>query len=223
MSDTRVRGSSDLEAAVSELSDEQAIAIMEGRAPARDTLETDAAVRDLAERLLSEPSDAPAARRSGVIPLVTQQPWMRMAAAMLLGVAVTTLVTTGARQSGQATSLASSDVVYLEVYRGAAQDLPSVALPEADAWISLVAYPDFTDADSMQVHVERRVGDETPDGSWRSVFEDTIGVGSRDSVVVNLRSGLFQPGEYRLRIEARRDDRTTSSTTTGFLITASST
>jgi hypothetical protein len=207
--------------ALFELDDEQALAIMEGRSPAVDETATDQAARQLAERLLRESESEPASDVSGgnVVRLFANQPWMRMAAAMLLGILVTSLVTTRMEQTGRDSALASTDVVYLEVYRGAAaEDLPEVEMPLADRWISFVAYPDFTDADSLRVHIERKQTDLGGESIWRTVYTDTLDAGLRDSVVINVRSGLFEPGEYRLRVESQRGDQTRSSMTSGFVV-----
>lgn len=190
-------------------SDEEAVAIMEGRLPAVDMPETDEAALAIARGLLAEPDEVSSRGAGGkVVELFARQPWMRMAAAMVLGIAVATLISPTLDVARQNSGLASANVIYLDTVRGAdSAQLPTIELG-GEPYVTLVAYPDFSDSRQLDVRVERAVGpDESPDTAirrdqWVVVFETTTGVGNADSIVVNVAAAALQPGLHRLRIES---------------------
>ncbi len=182
------------------LSEDAAIAIMEGREPAEDHPDLNQDALLIAQGLLSE------RERGGVMPFVApfaaRQPWMKMAAAMVLGVLVSTLVTVDIDVNG-GSGIASSSVVYLETYRGAdSAELPVVRIGTDDPWLTLVAYPDHTNAQQLQISVERAVGEATSDDTWTQVLGTNTGTGNKDAVAVSVPAELLTPGTYRLLIEA---------------------
>lgn len=196
---------------VHEMKDEEALDIMEGRRPISEHPNVDLSARDLARELLKEPA---AQGKTGggsadVVVLFKKQPWMRMAAALLLGVAVTTFVDTGIHTANVTetppSSLATANVVYLEVMRGAGKaDAPTVRIGK-ESWVSFLLYPDFTDADILRIFVERSISDRQQMDTWTLVLEDVTGVGGQDSLVVNVSSKLLQPGIHRLRVDSEKD------------------
>jgi hypothetical protein len=182
------------------LSEDDAIAIMEGREPAEDHPDLNQDALLIAQGLLSE------RERGGVMPFVApfaaRQPWMKMAAAMVLGVLVSTLVTVDIDVNG-GSGIASSSVVYLETYRGAdSAELPVVRIGTDDPWLTLVAYPDHTNAQQLRISVERAVGETTSDDAWTQVLGTNTGTGNKDAVAVSVPAELLTPGTYRLLIEA---------------------
>lgn len=204
-----------------ELTDDEATAVMEGRLPAADSQSVDEAALRLAERLLDDPNGEP--KRSGVsrvVRLATAQPWMQMAASFVVGVLMTVVVIIpGEFTRGGASSVASTNVVYLELSRSAnPRDLPVVRVEPREPWVSLVAYPQFADADLLDVFVERAYDDGADPARWTPLFEDVVGVGTQDSVVVNIPSSMLSTGTHRLRIESRRDGETLDSLVLPFVV-----
>lgn len=124
-----------------------------------------------------------------------------MAAALLVGVAITTVVNTRIQLPlDPGVSVASANVVYLETLRSSgAADLPTVETGNVGQWISLIAYPEFGEATRLRIALERAPGSGT--GDWQPILERVTGVGTQSSVVVNVKSGQLQPGEHRLCIE----------------------
>lgn len=213
----------DIEKSLNELSDEEAIAIMEGRNPAFDEPQLHAAAGRLAREVLKEP-DEQRTQTDGsgnVVRLIAQQPWMRMAAALLIGVAATTVMIDQGRFNAADSNaeIASANVVYLEVFRSSDPgNLPVVEISEDEDWVALVAYPDFSEADQLHVYVERA----SEDGStviWQPIVETSLNPGSRDTVVVNVRADLLVPGLYRLRVDSVEAETVRSSLLSTFRAT----
>ena len=210
------------------LSDDEAIAIMEDRAPSSDLPETDQAALSFTQRLLDDSNnveDIHSAQNDNVVEYFTrQQPWMKMAAALMLGVLISTLVDTGMRTGESGFSSTSANVVFLETTRSVnTSDLPVVSISGEDPWITLIAYPDFTEADLLRVFVERaqEVGAGSPGQQgqrWAVILEQTSSIGTQDSIVVNVNSKLFTAGVHRLRIESEAGGRKTGSTQVSFLV-----
>jgi len=188
-----------------DLGDEEAIAIMEGRIPAEDRAGVDDAAHDVAQALLAEPTgdDHVASGEGKVVELFSRQPWMKMAAAMVFGVFVATLFDSPVLDSSDEDSgIASANVVFLEVYRSTSvSDPPVIRISDDEPWVTLIGYPDFTDADLLRIYIERAVG-LGPENEWSPILEKVTSVGTQDSVVVNIQSGLLSTGLYRLRIES---------------------
>jgi hypothetical protein len=189
-------------------SDEEALDIMEGRLPAEDVRETDEAALAIARGLLTEPDEASARGGGRMVELFTRQPWMRMAAAMVFGVAVATLMSPAGEDGGRGAGLASANVIYLDTVRGVDPAyVPTIELGD-EPYVTLVAYPDFRETQRLGVHVERVAAPGEPldaairADQWVTVFEATTGVGNADSVVVNVSADALQPGLHRLRIES---------------------
>lgn len=185
------------------LGDEEAIAIMEGRLPAVDRPETDEVALAIARGLLAEAEEPSTGAK--VIELFTRQPWMRMAAAMVLGVAVASVMRTG--PPDQLTGLASSNVTYLETVRSAGPEAVQSIVVGSEPFVSLIAYPDFKGAERLDVLVERAVTPEqrSPEAAradeWVVVFEKTTsGVSSAETLVVNLATSSLHSGLHRLRV-----------------------
>lgn len=203
--------------------DEDDIAVMEGRLPASDQPEdwhSANAIRHGVESEPEQPEDATAAKPGGgnVVTFPNRQPWMKMAAALMVGMMVTTLVNTRLQvgdSGGGSSGVASANVATLDVYRGTENaDLPVVRITD-DPWITLIAYPDFTDAESLRVYIER---ESTGGEEWDLVLEQTVGVGTRDSMVLSIPSRDLARGVHRLRIESDVDDRRISTTTVKFSV-----
>jgi len=221
-----------------EMTDEEAVEIMEGRVPTSERPDIQSGALAIARRLLAEevgalseqPSTEPIAfertgdRSSSVVELVKRQPWMRMAAALLLGVAVTTGVNVELQPTGAkgtpSTTVASTNVIYLESTRGAdVSDVPPVTLG-AEPWVSLLVYPDFGNADLLHVYVERAIGQGPGPEGWSLVLEETTGAGLQDAMVVNVPAALLRPGLHRLRIETERDAQKVGSMSLPFRVEA---
>lgn len=204
--------------------DEDDIAVMEGRLPASDQPEDRHSAKAILHGVESEPEEAedvtePEPRGGNVVTFPNRQPWMKMAAALMIGMMVTTVVNTrlqvGDNGAGGDLRVASANVAILEVYRGADDtDLPVVRITD-DPWITLIAYPDFTDAESLQVYIER---ESTGGEEWDLVLEQTVGVGTRDSLVLSVPSRDLTRGVHRLRIESDVGDRRISGTNLKFSV-----
>ncbi len=210
--------SQDIRASLTELGDEEAIDIMEGRVlPSEEAV--DQAAQQFARRLLAEPDSTPAEQveRATVVQLINRQPWMRMAAALMLGVLISSMLTTRTQFPDAGSSMASANVVYLEVVRSASTEVPEVAR-DGEPWVTLFAYPDFPEAELYRVYVERAQGSEQQPASWLAVLEQRIPAGTRESLVVNLRSEDLEAGTYRLRIEAESEGVWLGSTNLPFRI-----
>jgi hypothetical protein len=80
--------------------------------------------------------------------------------------------------------------------------LPVVRIGADDPWLTLVAYPDHTNAQQLQISVERAVGEATSDDAWTQVLGTNTGTGNKDAVAVSVPAELLTPGTYRLLIEA---------------------
>jgi len=179
------------------MSDREAIDIMEGRAPAHDSPQMEQEAIAIAEGLRDEDLDEDADKGGAGVP----QPLLKMAAALLLGVIITSAVTVPTLQTTAERQGVSTNVFVLETYRGAANDsLQTVSLAAADPWITLIAYPDTIGAERLRIFVERAATEETLD--WVVIMEDDAGVGTEDSVVVTVPAALFQAGIHRLRIDS---------------------
>lgn len=199
--------------------DEEAIAIMEGRLPASDLPETHDQAAALARGLLDEKVGVEEPRHGNVLELITRQPWMRMAAALVLGVSVSTLVTTRMQVAEEpGSSVASANVVVLEVYRSVETEIPVVRVAEDEPWVSLVAYPDFDDADRIRVYVERAAGDAQLPQRWLPILEETVGVGTQDSIMVSIPSNALGSGFHRLRIESESNGTAVGTTSLQFQV-----
>jgi hypothetical protein len=201
----------DIGTSLTELSDEEAVAIMEGRSRAADDQQLHDAARDLARGVLEEQGSPTSAPGGGgnVVQLIVRQPWMRIAAAVVVGVGLGTLVRAPMEVANlsPATSVASANVVYLETTRSAdPADVPTVKLIDGEPWVSFVAYPDFEGAEQLNVEIDRaRTPQDQPlaavrSGEWEIVVSTAAGIGTKDSVVVTVDSALLISGYYRLRI-----------------------
>ncbi len=209
----------DIAKSLPELSDEDAKAIMEGRVPMAETLETNEVAHELVVKALEDALDSnesaveqsaqPTERASSsVVQLITGQPWMRMAAALVAGIALASIVSVprapiDAPES--AAALASTNVAYLEVMRSSGSiDVPVLEVSPSETWLTLIAYPNFADAEQMNIQVERALSTTGAEVSWQTVMEQTTGVGSRDSLVVTVPMASIENGLYRLRMDSVR-------------------
>ena len=121
----------DIDKGLHGMSDRQAIDIMEGRARPHDAPEIEQAARAIAEGLQGEEIDDGAKEGGGgvVVPIPTRekqpQPWMKMAAALLLGVIIASTVRVPTLlTSAERPGISSANVVVLETYRGPTADSP---------------------------------------------------------------------------------------------------
>ncbi len=204
------------------LSEQEALDVMEGRQPAADEPEVEAAAAAIFEGLLDDPElelePEDRVPPSGSAQALPAQPWMKMAASLLIGVLLSGIV--GSQlptDSGAPEYGATTDVITLTRLRsGGVDELDTIARPAAGTTVSLIAYPAFIDADEVQIALLRQqpspAGDPPPqEPRWSSVFEQTMGPGTRDSVVVVVASEVLVPGIYKLRIESIRDGNTTAA------------
>lgn len=205
----------DIEASLLDLSDDDAVSVMEGRLPSSDSPAVDEAAAALAKGLLAEP-DTRSSSGSGVVRFVSRQPWMRMAAAVVLGIAIANVLTpTDITMSpaGPSAAVTSSNVLFLEAVRGSDTDLPQITLAGDSDWITLIAFPSSIAADSYRVRLER-----TTDLAVAQLFEDTVGAGNDDSIVVNIPASTIEAGEYRLHVDSVIRGGIADSTVLGFQV-----
>ena len=181
------------ESLVGPMSDEEAIAIMSGAIPASDPPEVDVAARQIFHGLLAETA----------VPAPVRQPWMKMAAALMVGVLVTTLVNTRIQVADSGLdgvpSIASANVTYLEVTRSANAATLNVISITDEPWVTLLADFDFPDAQRLHIYVERAV---ESGGEWEIILEQAAGVPTQGLLAVRLESDLLASGVHRLRIES---------------------
>jgi hypothetical protein len=218
-----------VEKSLTELSDEQAVAIMEGRDPALDEPQLDDAARQFVRGILEEPN-APSSETGGggnVVQLIVRQPWMKLAAAVMLGVGLSTLVRVPMQVADLTpdSSVASANGVYLETTRSAAADVPTIEIIDGEPWISFVAYPDFEGAQLLRLRVERARNQEGQSlatirsGEWEVLVDAEAGLGTRDSVVVTVDADLLAPGYHRLSIVSDSGDVGSFETSYMFVVT----
>ena len=201
------------------MDDEEAIAVLEGRLPAQDSPAEQNAARMIADGLLAERD----LQGGGFQDTETSQPWMKMAAALMMGVLVTSVFTVPTQVAERSSGTATANVVFLDTFRGSDDSmLPVVNIGEADSVVSLIAYPDFTDAQSLMVQIEQApsdfvIGSQTSDDtSWETIFSERTDIGTQDSVVVNVSSDLLEPGIYRLSVLSQSDTGITGTTSALF-------
>jgi hypothetical protein len=222
----------DVERAFVELSDEEAVALMEGRRPADDPPGTGEAAHQFAVDLLAASDQRPAPASDGggsVAQLIVRQPWMRMAAAVAVGVVVGTMARapTAPVPSASDESVVTTNVVYLEATRSARSEaMPRVAIRDGERWVTLIAYPDSAGTGTLSLQVERaklqdegleRLVDPGPDG-WEPLIDQTVGAGAHDSVALAVDAALLQPGYYRLRIIAGSESERPHESIFGFVV-----
>ncbi len=186
----------DVEEAFVELTDEQAIAVMEGRVPAQDSERVEEAARVFVDTLMKEETRSESAGGE-VVQLFARQPWLRMAASVVFGVAVTVLIL-GRGQPPTPTGSATANVFYLEVLRGS-NDVTNISIKDSDQLVSLIAYPHFGDAEALSVRVEREAGSQQG-SEWETILQEKIPSGLQDAVVVNVPARKLSAGDYRLRV-----------------------
>lgn len=135
--------------------------------------------------------------------------WLANAASLTAGVGLTLLALQfggGDDPQTPGTGTVSASVHYLETVRSSTPQLLAVDMQPDEAWITLIAYPDYTDVDALDIRIAAYSGD--PDGlfraeetAWQTVWQQRSPPGNRDSLAITLPSTDLPPGIYRLTVE----------------------
>jgi hypothetical protein len=125
------------------------------------------------------------------------------AASAVLATGITLLVVNTSEPGS--VGVTATNVLYVEPTRSA-DTWPVLEVSRADEWATLVVYPDFADFDRFRVVLERSTHPRglPAGGGWEEVWEAEVGPGSRDSLVLSLRSSVLSDGLHRVRMQGRR-------------------